>query len=140
MELQDRKCVMILNEELPAGVLANTAGILGITLGKKVPENIGPDIYDKDGREHLGIVALPVPVLKADKEKLKAIRERLYQPEFAECVVVDFTDVAQCCQNYEDYIAKAAGAGEEELTYLGIGICRSKKLVNRLSGSLPLLR
>ena len=49
MELQDRKCVMILNEELPAGVLANTAGILGITLGKKVPENIGPDIYDKDG-------------------------------------------------------------------------------------------
>ena len=110
MELQDRKCVMILNEELPAGVLANTAGILGITLGKKVPENIGPDIYDKDGREHLGIVALPVPVLNADKEKLK------------------------------DYIAKAAGAGEEELTYLGVGICGSKKLVNRLSGSLPLLR
>ena len=59
MELQDRKCVMILNEELPAGVLANTAGILGITLGKKVPENIGPDIYDKDGREHLGIVLYP---------------------------------------------------------------------------------
>lgn len=140
MELQDRKCVMILNEELPAGVLANAAGILGITLGKQVPDTIGPDICDKNGRQHLGIVALPVPVLKADKEKLKAIREKLFQPEFADCVVVDFTDVDQSCQNYEDYIARAAGTGEEEVTYLGIGICGARKKVNRLSGSLPLLR
>lgn len=112
MELQDRKCVMILNEELPAGVLANTAGILGITLGKKVPENIGPDIYDKDGREHLGIVALPVPVLKADKEKLKAIRERLYQPEFAECVVVDFTDVANAARTMRIYSQSSRAGGK----------------------------
>ena len=37
MEAENRKCVMILDEELPAGVLANAAGILGMTLGKTNP-------------------------------------------------------------------------------------------------------
>ena len=68
MEAENRKCVMILDEELPAGVLANAAGILGMTLGKQIPEVIGPDVLDKNGREHLGITAYPVPILKADKE------------------------------------------------------------------------
>ena len=98
MEAENRKCVMILDEELPAGVLANAAGILGMTLGKQIPEVIGPDVLDKNGREHLGITAYPVPILKADKEKLRQIREQLYQPEFAECVAVDFSDVAQSCR------------------------------------------
>ena len=40
MEAENRKCVMILDEELPAGVLANAAGILGMTLGKQIPEVI----------------------------------------------------------------------------------------------------
>ncbi len=29
---------------------------------------------------------------------------------------------------------------EEELTYLGLAICGAKKKVNRLTGSMPLLR
>ena len=130
MELQDRKCVMILNEELPAGVLANTAGILGITLGKKVPENIGPDIYDKDGREHLGIVALPVPVLKADKEKLKAIRERLYQPEFAECVVVEM-----CIRDRDDTLGRIGG--DEFVAFVrGVDYAGAMERAERLSLAL----
>ena len=108
MEAENRKCVMILDEELPAGVLANAAGILGMTLGKQIPEVIGPDVLDKNGREHLGITAYPVPILKAGKEKLRQIREQLYQPEFAECVAVDFSDVAQSCNDYDEFTSKAA--------------------------------
>ncbi|WP_087064706.1 DUF2000 domain-containing protein [Intestinibacillus massiliensis] len=140
MELQNNKCVMVMDEALPLGILANTAGILGITLGKQVPETVGPDVCDRSGKTHKGIIQIPVPILKADQEKLRAIRAQLYQPEFSGLTVVDFSDVAQGCNVYDEFIEKAAHTAEDEYTYFGIGICGAKKLVNKLTGSLPLLR
>lgn len=140
MELKSNKCVMVIDEALPLGIIANTAGIMGITLGKHIPEFIGPKVTDKSGSSHLGIIQIPVPVLKADREKIKEIRERLYQPEFNGLIVVDFSDVAQSCNVYDDYIQKAAAVEETNFTYLGIGISGEKKLVNKLTGNLPLLR
>jgi hypothetical protein len=140
MDMQNQKCVMVIDEDLPLGVIANTAGIMGITLGKHMPETVGPDVRDKSGREHLGIIEFPVPILKADKEKIRSIREQLYQPCYSDLMVVDFSDVAQGCRTYDEFIDKAAQAEEKEFQYLGIGICGSKKLVNKLTGNLPLLR
>lgn len=80
------------------------------------------------------------PILSVSKEKLKTIREQLYQPEFSDLIVVDFSDVAQSCKNYPEYIEKAAAVTEEEITYFGIGIYGPKKRVNKLTGDLPLLR
>ena len=62
MDQQNQKCVIILDEGLPLGLLANTAAILGITLGKKMPETVGPDVTDRTGSEHLGIIEFPVPI------------------------------------------------------------------------------
>lgn len=140
MDTQNKKCVMVLDEELPLGMLANTAGIMGITLGKHLPETVGPDVCDKSGRMHLGIIEFPVPVLKASKERIRMIREQLYQPAFSELIAVDFSDVAQRCNVYEEYIKTAASVEEEEYRYFGVGICGDKKLVNKLTGNLPLLR
>ncbi len=33
MDLQNEKCVMVIDENLPLGIIANTAAIMGITLG-----------------------------------------------------------------------------------------------------------
>lgn len=140
MEIENKKCVMILDEALPLGILANTAGILGITLGRHLPETIGPDVCDKSGREHLGIIAIPVPILKAGQERIRAIRQRLYQPEFADVVTVDFSNVAQSCNVYDEYQAHAAATEENDFSYFGLGLCGPKKLINQLSGNLPLLR
>lgn len=140
MEKQNEKCVMVIDEKLPLGLIANTAGIMGITLGKHIPEAVGTDVTDADGKTHLGIIEFPVPILKADREKLREIREKLYEPAFAELVTVDFSDVAQGCNIYEEYIEKAAKVEEQDFTYMGIGICGAKKLVNKLTGNLPLLR
>ena len=131
---------MVIDEELPTGIIANTAGIMGITLGKKLPETVGPDVSDRNGRSHLGIIAIPVPILKASKEKLKELRLKLYEPSFSELTVVDFSNVAQSCNVYEDYIQKAASVEETDFNYYGIGICGEKKLVSKLTGNLPLLR
>lgn len=140
MEQQKEKCVMVIDEALPQGIIANTAGIMGITLGKQMPEAVGPDVVDKSGKMHMGIIAFPVPILKASRDRLREIREKLYQPEFAGLTVVDFSDVAQSCNVYEEFIEKVAGVEERDFTYMGIGICGAAKMVNKLTGSLPLLR
>ena len=36
VELQNEKCVMIIDENMPLGIIANTAAIMGITLGKEM--------------------------------------------------------------------------------------------------------
>lgn len=140
MNIQNEKCVMVFNEELPLGIIANTVGILGITLGKYIPETVGPTVFDKDQYQHLGIITTPVPILKTTQAKIKEIRQQLYLPDFKDLIVVDFSDVAQSCNIYDEYIAKANQTAEEDFTYYGIAIYGTKKLVNKLTGSLPLLR
>lgn len=140
MDLQNEKCVMVIDEHLPLGIIANTAAIMGITIGKKMPEVVGADVYDKTGNEHLGIIEFPVPILKGNEEIIKAIREKLYQPEFEDLTVVDFSDLAQSCKTYDEFIEKMKVASETDLNYFGIAICGAKKKVNKLTGSMPLLR
>lgn len=138
--MNNNKCVMVLDEALPLGLLTNTAGILGFTMGKMMPEMVGPTVTDRSNKDHLGVIEVPIPILKANKEQVKTIREQLYQPEFAEVVVVDFSDVAQSCKNYDEYISKMADVDENQLNYMGIGLFGPKKAVNKLTGSMPLLR
>lgn len=140
MELQKEKCVMIIDETLPLGFIANTAAIMGMTLGKKLPEMIGKDVMDKSEKKHLGIIEFPVPILKGTSELLKEIRGKLYEPDFLELMAVDFSELAQGCKTYEEYIEKMKITEEKSLQYLGIAICGDKKKVNKLTGNLPLLR
>lgn len=140
MNGQNEKCVMILDETLPLGLLANTAAIMGITLGRQMPEVVGVDVADQTGKTHLGIIAFPVPVLRGNAQSIRAIRERLYTAEFSDLTAVDFSDLAQGCKGYDEFIRKMADTPEQALSYLGIAICGSKKKVNQLTGSMPLLR
>ena len=71
MNLQNEKCVMVIDENLPLGLIANTAAIMGITLGKEMPEVVGRNVMDQDGYLHPGIIEFPVPILKADLLPLK---------------------------------------------------------------------
>lgn len=43
---------MVIDEHLPLGIIANTAVIVGNTLGKKMPEVVGADVTDKTENEH----------------------------------------------------------------------------------------
>jgi ATP-dependent HslUV protease ATP-binding subunit HslU len=54
------KCVMVIDPELPAGVQANTAALLGASLGRHVFEWIGPDIADASGSVHIAAGAFHV--------------------------------------------------------------------------------
>lgn len=140
MEQPANKCAIILDGDLPLGAAANTAAILGVTLGRQIPEVVGPDVADQSGRPHLGIIEFPVPILRGDAALLRSLRQRLYEPEFSALTVVDFSDLAQGCKTYQEFQFKMGTAPESSLQYLGLAICGPKKQVNKLTGSLPLLR
>lgn len=140
MDTQTEKCVLVLDERLPLGLIANTAAILGITLGKQRPEAVGETVYDAAGNAHLGVIEFPVPVLRGNAQLLGELREKLYSPAFAGLTAVDFSQLAQGCKTYGEFRDKMAAVPAESLRYLGIAICGDKKAVNRLTGALPLLR
>ena len=140
MNLENEKCVMIIDENLPLGLIDNTAAIMGISLGKEFPEVVGLDVIDQSGNLHPGIIEFPVPILKGTPEKIREIRQKLYEPVFSELTSIDFSDLAQGCKTYDEFIQKMASAPESSLQYLGLAICGPKKKVNKLTGNMPLLR
>ena len=63
------------------------------------------------------------------------------RPSWASHVAaVDFTDLAQSCRTYGEFIEKMARTGPGELRYLGMALLGPRHQVDRLTGSLPLLR
>lgn len=140
MDNQNVKCVMVIDETLPLGIITNTAAVMGVTIGKHLPQAVGPNVSDQTGYEHLGIIEFPIPILKGSKEIINELRTRLYEESFSDLKVVDFSDIAQSCKTYDEYIQKISVMPEDALTYFGIAICGNKQKVNKLTGSMPLLR
>jgi hypothetical protein len=137
---QNKKVAIVVDGALPAGLVTNTAAILTLSLGWRVEGLLGPDLKDADGSTHVGITTVPIPILTADAETVKQIRNKAASDESGELLVVDFTDCAQRTKTYDDYARLLEAAGDDELVYLGVALYGARKPVQRLTGSLPLLR
>ncbi len=137
---QATKCVMIIDAELPLGLIANTAAVLAMTLSQRIEGIIGPDVYDASGGRHIGITNTPIPIIKSSAAGIKALRDRVVSADFADLLLVDFSNAAQTTTHYDAYIEKIGALATNELEYLGIAICGDRKKVNKLTGSMPLLR
>lgn len=136
----ENKCVLVIDSELPVGLIANTAAILGMTMGYKHNCIIGEDIMDASNQCHVGITNIPIPILKGTIEKIKKLLEEIRTNYADELTIIDFSETAQSCTDYNDYISKVKNLSSNEFEYLGIGIYGPKKILNRLTGNMPLLR
>ena len=132
------KLALVIDTALPLGLIANAAAYLSFSVGQRLAPALGPNVKDALGREHLGTLTLPIPILATDRAALTRLRDRAYDVE--DLLVVDFSDAAQSSRTYPEYEAKLAAARPEDLTYLGLTLYGPKKLVNALTGSLALLR
>lgn len=139
MDNKNLKCVIVIDGALPRGIISNTAAILGISLGRQVPEAVGSDVFDRSGFVHSGIIEFPVPILNGTAAQIKDIRQKLYESGFRDIAAVDFSDTAQRCKTYDEFIGKMSETDESEIRYFGIGLCGERKKVSRLTGNLPLL-
>lgn len=134
------KCVLIVDNAQHTGIVANIASVLSMTLGCKVDNIVSHDVYDKQGEKHLGITQLPIPILGASRDKIKDIRKHLLNLGVDDLVLVDFSTIAQHARTYDEYEQTMAVAKEEDLQYIGIGVCAPKKIVNKATGNLSLLK
>ena len=134
------KLVMVVNKDLPLGLIANTTAVLGITVGRLFEEVVGPDIYDADGNLHLGITSRVIPILAGTGEQIRTIRDRAVEDGNEDIQVIDFSEIAQKCKSYNDYREHLSNMKYEDIYYLGICMYGPVKKINKLTGSMPLLR
>ncbi len=140
MEINNIKCVMIFDESLPVGVIANTAAIIGASLGKADPDVVGITPVDMDGNEHSGLIQFPVPILKSDSDTIQDIRKKALDTYGEDIDIIDFTDIAQKSMTYDDYLNNYKATAGDDISYLGLTLCGPKKAINKLTGNLSLLR
>lgn len=76
------------------------------------------------------IIEFPVPILKGNVEVINSIREKLYEPEFSDLTVVDFSDLAQGCKTYDEFIEKMKDVSEKD---------RKKENIQSSPGQAPAL-
>ena len=134
------KCVMIIDENLPLGLIANTAAALGISLASQVEGLIGKNVLDMDGRCHESLTNIPIPILALSKEPLKEKYDQLLEMSDNELKVIGFSDIAQKSLHYDDYEEKLSARKKDEIEYLGICIYGPRKKINKITGSLKMLR
>jgi len=132
------KCAIVVSEELPVGLAANAASVLSITLGHRVDGLVGADVKDAGGVAHPGIIYMPIPILNAPREQIATIVQAAAEDD--ELFFVSFSALAQSCKTYDEYIDTMAATATADLDSVGVGLHGPQKRVNRLVGSLPLLR
>jgi hypothetical protein len=129
------RCVVVVDEGLAPGKAANAAAVMAMTLGTKVPQEIGEDFADAAGGVHAGLFRQGLPILKARSEQLRDLRAKAVA---AEVGVIGFPVNGQQTTDYEDFRAMIATL--EAPDYLGLALYGDAKTIRRLTGSFGLLR
>jgi len=132
------KIAIIVQKDMPLGLIANCSAVLGLSLGARHPEIVGSKQADASGIVHPGITRLPIPILASGKEFLKQIvREAL---EDHSLDVVPFNNVAQQSKNYREYSTRLSENRFENLEFIGVLLAGPKKAVSGFTGRLPLAK
>ncbi|MBF4693073.1 DUF2000 domain-containing protein [Fusibacter ferrireducens] len=134
------KCVMIIDLELPLGIQMNTAAALGISLASAVEGLTGKSVVDQEGHIYEGITNVPIPILALKGDEIKAKYDVLLENQNPELKVYAFVDVAQKSLSYEDYEMKLARTKYADVGFLGLCIYGPKKMVNKLTGNIKMMR
>jgi hypothetical protein len=131
---------MIVNQDLPQGIIANTTAALGISLASVKQGLIGKSLVDGSGRPHEGITNIPIPILALNAFELKTLYDELVTVPDEDLKVIGFSDLAQKSHHYEDYAQKLSETVQEDISYLGICLYGPKKKINKFTGSIKMLR
>jgi hypothetical protein len=135
-----KKCAFVIDSSLPVGLVANTAAVLALSLGKEFPQMVGMSLPDFDGELHAGLTTMVMPVLKACSEDLFKLREKALGLDRSDLFVVDVSNAAQETRNYDDYAARLKTTHSKDLKYLGLCLFGAANIIKSLTGSLPLLK
>jgi hypothetical protein len=114
----DNKLVAVLNEKIEPGVIMNALAHMCIGFGA----DIGKDslrltnYVDADGISHPNISEMPFMILKANSNKIKALKAAARE---AGIHCVDFIDT-MTTGSYEEQLERTKQKTDDELVYYGI--------------------
>lgn len=132
----DKKCIIILDENLEKGFAANISSILGMSFGSAFPDLTGHAVKTADMTNVPGITRIPIPILKATKDELCNI----FNSEFPVDYRVFFGKAAMSTKSYSDYETMISTLPDSAQEVCGALIYGDKRTVNKMSGSLSLYR
>lgn len=134
------RIAIIINPALPLGLVANTAGAIGIGLGARIPQLAARSLSDANDRTIDISSRLPVPILQADGETIRTALIKALEKRGEDTAIVPFPAFARSLHAYADYEATFPGRNLAEEEIDGLGIAGPSKWVKSLTGSLKLLR
>lgn len=127
---QPERCVIVLNEDLPAGKAVNAAAVIALTVGQRHPVLVGPPLIDAEQCEYPGLIPIGIPVLAATADQLKMLLESCRAQDVDKVI---FPVEGQETTRYDDFTAMVLGRKTEQLQLLGMAIIGDKKNVRKLT-------
>lgn len=130
------KLVAVMNEKIEPGIIMNALAHMCIGFGAKIGKE--PlrlcDYVDADGGSHPNISEMPFMILKANSNKLRALRQAARE---AGIQYADFTDT-MTIGTYLEQIERTLQVKEEDLTYFGVVLFGDWQKVSELTRKFSL--
>jgi hypothetical protein len=133
--MNNLRCVVILNADLPVGKAANAAAVISLTLGQRHPQFVGTELVDCDEKAWPGLIPVGIPVLSASDEQLASLVGQCAEQGFD---TILFPVEGQMTVDYAAFSAAVRQIPTDQLQHLGLGIVGEKKALRKLTGKLKL--
>lgn len=130
------KLVAVMNEKIEPGILMNALAHMCIGFGAEIgraPLRL-TNYTDADGGSHPGISEMPFMILKANGNKIRALRQVARE---AGIQYADFTDTMRI-GTYSEQIERTKQTREEELVYYGVVLFGDWQKVSELTRKFSL--
>jgi hypothetical protein len=114
----ENKLVALMNEKIEPGVIMNALAHMCIGFGSSIGKEALrlTNYIDADGSSHPNISEMPFMILKANSNKIRALRQAALQ---AGIRCVDFTDT-MTIGSYLEQIERTLQTKEADLIYYGV--------------------
>nr|WP_321979974.1 DUF2000 domain-containing protein [uncultured Cohaesibacter sp.] len=136
----DLRVAIIINPDMPVGLIANTASAIAIGLGGNQPILAARSLTDSVGRTINVSSRLPVPILQASQETIGGLLLKALEKKHEDAHVVPFPAFARSLHAYADYESSFPDRNLAEEEIDGLGLVGPSKWIRSLTGSLKLLR
>lgn len=134
----DLHLALIVDPELPPGLLANTVAVISAGLGARYPGVGGVQLIDRTGIAFFNSADRPIPILQAAPAEMRAVMLRAAAD--AAVVPVIFPAFARALHAFADYAALVPDTDLAAAKIDGIGLAGPKKAVRSITGALKLFR
>ncbi|CRY55365.1 Uncharacterized protein conserved in bacteria [Yersinia intermedia] len=133
------RVAIIVNPDLPVGLIANTTSTVGMGLAAKFPQLAGTALSDAMGNEIDVSSKLPVPILQANAAQMRDVLLKALAATH-ERAIVPFPTFARSMHSFQDYEVAFAQRSLADEPLDGLGLVGPEKWVRSLTGALKLLR